>query len=448
MEKVDVVVVGAGLAGLVAARRLEATGPSVLVLEARDRVGGRTLSCPIGDGEQVEMGGQWVGPTQGRVLALAAELGLELFPTRTEGDNLIERDGRLDRYTGTIPRLPLPVLADLAIARLRLNRLARKVDPAAPWSAKRAAELDQESFGEWVRRKTHTGLTRELIELSAKTVWGAELDDLSLLWALAYIRAGGSFDKLLDVEGGAQESRIVGGSQQLCTRIAADLGDRVRLSSPVHAVEWRSDGVTVKAGADSILASRAILALPPPLVGRLAIDPALPAPHATLHQELQGGHLIKLAAVYEEPFWRRDGLSGEALSLSGPVTITFDNSPPAGTPGVLVGFVGAADAPAFARLDRSERQKQALEGFARLFSARALVAERFLEADWHADPWSLGGPVSNLAPGVLSGSGRALAEPVGPIHFAGTERASIWRGYLDGAVRSGENAAAAILSSI
>ncbi|CAN5198011.1 flavin monoamine oxidase family protein [soil metagenome] len=448
MESVDAVVIGAGLSGLVAARRLHERGARVVVLEARDRVGGRTLSREIGNGEQVEMGGQWVGPGQDRVLALAAELGLELFPTRTEGENLIEVEGKLKRYRGTIPKLSPLVLADLGIGRLRLDRLARKIDPAAPWDAKNAEKLDAMTFGDWTRTKARKDLTRDLIALSAKTVWGAEPDEISMLWALAYMRAGGKFEKLLDVEDGAQESRIVGGSQLLSTRIAEGLGDSVRLSAPVHAIEWRRDAVLAKTGVNTVKAKTAIVTVPPPLLRRIAIDPELPASHRALNDAMKGGHLIKLAAVYEEPFWRGDGLSGEAVSLTGPVTITFDNSPPSGSPGVLVGFVGAADAPGFAKLPATRRRAVAFAGFARLFSDRARNAERFLEADWLADPWSQGGPVSNLGPGILTKHGRALAAPVGPIHFAGTERASIWRGYLDGAVRSGEDAASGALAAL
>lgn len=444
----DVVVVGAGLAGLVAARRLAAAGATVQVLEARERVGGRTVSRDIGNGEQVEMGGQWVGPTQDRVLALAAELGLELFPTHTDGQNLLESEGEPVRYRGTIPKLPLLVLADLAIARFRLSRAARQVDPAAPWEGRSAPELDSATFGEWIAKRTRMGKTRRLLTVGARTVWGAEPDRMSLLWALAYMRAGGSFEKLLDVEGGAQESRIVGGSQLLCTRIAEGLEEGVRLAEPVHGVAWGSDGVTVKCRSGSVRARRAILAVPPALLRGLALDPALPRPHRELNDALEGGHLIKVAAVYGEPFWRQDGLSGEAVSLRGPVTIAFDNSPPSGVPGVLVGFVGGADAPPYARLDPSERRRAALDCFARLFGERALTAQSFLEADWLADPWSRGGPVANLPPGVLARSGKALAEPVGPLHFAGAERASRWRGYLDGAVRSGESAAAAALGGL
>lgn len=447
-QQTDVVVVGAGLAGLVAARRLSEGGAGVLVLEARKRVGGRLVSEPIGPGEQVEMGGQWVGPTQDRVLALAAELGLELFPTRTEGRNLIERDGRLRRYRGTIPRLGPLVLLDLEQTRRRLARLARSVDPRAPWQAPDAERLDSLTLADWLGRTARTRLGRELIALSCRTVWGAEPREMSLLYALAYIRAGGSFDALLDVEGGAQQDRIVGGSQLLASRIAESLADRVVTRAPVEGIAWTADSVDVEAGDLAVSARRAVVTAPPPILAGIAFEPALPDTHARLAARMPGGRLIKLAAVYDEPFWRDEGLSGEAVSLTGPVTVMFDNSPPSGAPGALTGFVGGSDAPGYAALPAAERRRVALACFARMFGPRAERAELFLERDWGAEPWSLGGPVSLMGTGTLAELGPALREPVGPLHWAGTERASVWCGYMDGAVRSGEEAAAGVLAGL
>lgn len=446
--EVDLVVVGAGAAGLVAAREARRAGADVIVLEARERVGGRMVSEPIGGGEQVEMGGQWVGPTQERVLALASELGLETFPTHTDGANLLELDGRLRRYAGTIPRLNPLVLADVEVARRRLERAARAVDPGSPWSAPNAERLDSQSLASWLRRNARTRTARRLIAIAGRTVWGAEPADLSLLYALAYTRAGGGFDRLLDVEGGAQQDRIVGGSQLLATRIADELGERVVTGAPVRRIGWGAEGIRCAAGGLEVRARRAILAVAPPLTARIDFEPVLPPLRAQLAQRMAPGWLIKLAAVYPEPFWRHDGLSGEAVSTGGPATLTFDNSPPGGTPGVLVGFVGGADAAPFARLEASERRREALGGFARLFGERARRAERFLERDWAADPWSGGGPVANLGPGAVTTVAAALREPLGPIGWAGAETASAWCGYIDGAVRSGERAAAEALAAL
>jgi monoamine oxidase len=291
-------------------------------------------------------------------------------------------------------------------------------------------------------------MAHQLIALSCKTVWGAEPEELSLLWALAYMAAGGGFEKLLDVEGGAQQDRIVGGSALIAEHMAADLGDRIRLSTPVSEVRWRETGVELACGGEPVRARKAVIAVPPALVREVAFAPALPEPHAALAAAWRGGSLTKLTAIYEEPFWRTHELSGEGVGTTSAVRITFDNTPPEDTPGALVGFVGGSDVPGYAALPDEGRREAALGGFARLFGSKALDANRLIERDWRAAEWARGGPVSNLGPGILARHGRALREPAGPLHFAATEYAMRWCGYMDGAVRSGESAASAVLASL
>jgi monoamine oxidase len=440
-RETDVVVVGAGFAGLAAARALVAAGSDAIVLEARDRVGGRVVNADIGDGKVVEMGGQWVGPTQDRIAALAADLGVETFPTHSEGDNLLRVDGKLRRYSGTIPRLNPLALLDIQLAIRRLDRLSARIDLDEPWRTPGAAELDATSVAAWIERTMRSGTARRLMRVAGRTIWGAEPEELSLLHFAFYLRSGGGFEMLTDVEGGAQQDRYVGGSQLVAIRAAEALGDRVVLSAPVRRIEHGPGGVTVTADGHSVRARRAIVAIPPPLVGRIEFAPDLPPARRQLGQRMPEGWLVKCVALYGEPFWRRDGFSGEALNEAGPVTMTFDNTPPDGSPGALVGFVGGADAREFATLGTSERRAAVLGSFESLFGPKARAAERYLEQDWAAEEWSGGGPVANFATGGWTASGPALRQPVGPIHWAGTETASRWNGYIDGAVSSGERAA-------
>jgi monoamine oxidase len=441
----DVVVVGAGFAGLAAGRAVVAAGSEAIVLEARDRVGGRVVNEDIGDGKVVEMGGQWVGPTQDRIAALAADLGVETFPTHSDGDNLLRVDGRLRRYSGTIPRLSPFALLDVHLATRRLARLSARVDPEAPWDTPGAERLDATSVADWTRRTMRSDTARRLMRVAGRTIWGAEPEELSLLHFAFYLRSAGGFEMLTDVEGGAQQDRFEGGSQLVAIRAAEELGDRVVLGAPVRRIEHGADGVVVTAGEHTVRARRAIIAVPPPLVDRIEFAPALPAARRQLGQRMPEGWLVKCVAIYDEPFWRGDGLSGEALNEAGPVTMTFDSTPPDGSPGALVGFVGGADARKFARLGTSERRAAVLGSFESLFGPRARVAERYIERDWAAEEWSGGGPVANFATGGWTASGTALREPVGPIHWAGTETATRWAGYIDGAVSSGERAAAEAL---
>ena len=443
----DVVVVGAGLAGLTAARRLREAGRSVLVAEARDRVGGRLLNAAIGGGEVVEIGGQWVGPGQDRALALIDELGAETFPTWDEGKSLLELEGRRRRYSGTIPRVGPLALLDIALARRRLEKLAAGIDPERPWSSPDAGAHDGRTLQHWLESTMLTQTARAMLRIAGRTVWGAEPEEMSLLHALFYMRGAGGLDPLIDVEGGAQEMRVVGGSQLLAELLAEGLGDALLLGSPVRAIAAEEDRVRVEA-ASTVAARRAIVTVPLHLRGRIALSPEPPEEHALLCRSVRFGSLTKCVAVYPTPFWRERGLSGEALSDLGPATLTFDNSPPSASPGVLLGFVGGSDARRHARLGAADRRTAVLAGFTRLFGERAAEPEDYREQDWAGEPWSEGGPTFLMPPGVWTAAGEAIRRPHGPIHWAGTETANRWAGFIDGAIRSGERAAAEALAAL
>ena len=439
--------VGAGLAGLMAARELVAARRNVLVIEARDRVGGRTVNASIGAGKVIEMGGQWVGPTQDRLLALAGELGIETFPTYHEGRNLLELRGKLRRYKGTIPRLAPHVLLDIGRARRRLRRAARRVPADAPWNAPKAADLDSQTLASWVRKAARTKKARSLLEIATGTVMGTGTAELSALWMLCYVSSAGSFDALIDVEGGAQQDRFVGGSQLLSQRLAAELGDDVVLSAPVRRIAQDGGGVGVEADGVRSRAQRVVVAVPPPLAARIAFAPSLGGRRDQLTQRMAHGALTKCAAVYPEPFWRERGLTGQAVSDRGPVTATFDNSPPDGAPGVLLGFIAGAEAIRHARRSEADRRRMVLECFGRLFGSEAGQPGIYIETAWAEEEWSRGGPVCSFAPGALAHYGEALRRPAGRIHWAGAETATVWCGYMEGAVRSGARAAEEVLDA-
>jgi monoamine oxidase len=442
-----VIVVGAGLAGLMAARQLVAAGRDVLVVEARDRVGGRTANASIGAGKVTEMGGQWVGPTQDRVLALAQELGVETFPTYHEGRNLLELGGRLRRYKGTVPRLAPHVLLDIGRVRRKLRRAASRVPADAPWTAPKADQLDSQTLASWIRKAARTKKARNLLEIATGTVTGAGTAQLSTLWMLSCVSSAGSFDAMIDVEGGAQQDRFVGGSQRISQKLAEELGEAVVLSAPVRRIAQDGGGLDVEADGFQARAHRVIVAVPPPLASRISFAPSLGGRRDQLTQRMAHGALTKCAAVYPEPFWREQGLSGQAVSDGGAVTTTFDNSPPDGAPGVLVGFIAGAEAIRHARRSEADRRRVVLDCFERLFGEQAAKPGIYLETAWAEEEWSRGGPVCAFAPGALVPYGEALRQPAGRVHWAGAETATVWCGYMDGAVRSGERAAEEVLDA-
>lgn len=439
----DVIVIGAGLAGLTAARELERAGHAVVVLEARDRVGGRLRAGLLADGTPLELGGQWAGPTQRKVLALAEELGVATFPTHTAGDNLVEHRGRLVRYRGTFPRLNAAALADVVQAQLRLDRLARRVPPETPWTAPRAAALDGQSAATWLRRNTVTRSARELLALSIAAVWACEPEDVSMLHVLFYIRSAGSFDALVGTEGQAQDRRFAGGSVLLAERLAAQVAD-VRLGVPVARIAQDADGVEV----DGLRARHAVVALAPALAGRLRYDPPLPADRDQLTQRTPNGSVIKAMCAYPAPFWRAAGLSGQAASTDGAVRVVFDNSPPDGSRGVLLGFFEGRQAREWSPRTPEERRAILTATFVRLFGAQAADPDEYLECDWSAEEHTRGCYGAHLPPGAWTAFGPALRRPAGRVHWAGTETATIWSGYMDGAIGSGQRAAGEVAARL
>jgi monoamine oxidase len=442
----DVVVIGAGLAGLAAARTLAADGSSVVVLEARDRVGGRVLNHELGDGKVVEVGGQWTGPTQDRLAALASELGVETFPTHAAGENVFDYRGRLRRYQGAIPRLNPLVLVDVEQAQRRLNRMAKRVPLDAPWKAPHAQRLDGQTVAGWMRRNLATDAGRMLLELGIEAVWAAQPEDLSLLHVLFYIHSAGSLEMLFDTDGGAQRDRFVGGSQLIALRMAEELGDRVVLGAPARRVEHGADGVTVHCDVALARARRAIVAIAPTLAGRLDYSPPLSGFRDQLTQRMPMGTVVKCMAVYDEPFWRREGLSGQGTSDTGPVKVTSDNSPPDGTPGVLLGFLEGRHARELGRAATEERRAAVLDSFARLFGPRAAKPDGYIEKLWAEEEFTRGCYGCHMPSGAWTGYGPALRPAIGPLHWAGAEYATVWNGYMDGAVRSGEASAREVLA--
>ena len=457
--KADVVVVGAGLAGLTTARRLVQHGVrSVLVLEARDRVGGRTRTIHK-HGTFVDIGGQWVktkpssyGPAQDRIVALAKEVGVKTFPTYYPGsaEDVGYQHGVRTTYmwqpTEELP--PGPGLVDVAPAIVQLDNMAKAVGSVAPWKAPNAAQYDGQTLETWGQANLHTDDGRKLLALGAEAILACEPRDVSLLYVLFYIASAGTLENLFSTPAGYQESRFVGGSQQVSIKVAKALGKRLILRSPVTRISQHKGNVTVHSARAVVTAKRAVVAIAPALQSAIRFDPPLPELRAQLAQRFPMGSVIKVHAIYDRPFWRDDGLTGFTVSDTGPCRVSFDNTPPSGKPGMLVSFIEGDDARRLSSRPLAERRAGVLGSFARYFGPKAKNAIDYVELDWMREPWSRGCYVGIMPPGVMLNYGAQLRPPIGRVHWAGTETATQAAGYMDGAVRSGEHAAHEVLARL
>jgi monoamine oxidase len=441
------VIVGAGLAGLTAARELERAGAAVLVIEAQDRVGGRTMAGLVA-GTTVEMGGQWIGPGQRRISALARDLGVETFPTHLPGRTVFYEGGRRSEYEedGEIPFADPAALREVEDAFGALGELARGVPADAPWRAKNAAELDGQTLETWKLGHAQSSGAGFYFDLAVESLYACEPRDVSLLGVLADIASSGSFEGLFEIEASAEEYRFVGGAQEISVRLAEGLEGRVILGSPVQRIVQGEGAVLVESDRVSVRAEAVIITVPPALRGRIDYVPALGPMHDGLSQRMPMGAVIKCHAVYETPFWHEAGLNGRTESDEGPCRITCDNSFPAEDAGVLTGFILGSDAREWGRREKGDRESAVLECFARYFGEEALDPLGYAETDWGAELYSRGGYAGVPTPGMLLDHGPALQESVGRIYWAGAETSPEWSGYMEGAVESGERAAREALS--
>ncbi|GAB3857378.1 FAD-dependent oxidoreductase [Nocardioides maradonensis] len=442
----EVAIIGAGISGLTTAHRLTQRGHEVVVLEASDRVGGRTINLDVGGGVITEGGGQWIGPLHTRLLSLIDELGLTTFKTFTDGRTIYLRHGNRRTYEGTIPPMSPRALADFAQAQLRLGWMARSVPAAAPWAARRAERWDAITLGSWLDRNVRTAEARKVFLLGFALIFAESAHQISLLKALHQITTSGGIDFMMNVADGAQDMRVVGGTAKIAHTLADRLGDRVVLDTPVDSIDQDGDVVTVRTAHDTIHCQRVIVAMTPADAQRIAFRPELPMRRAQLQRLWRNGRERKVFAVYDRPFWREEGLNGSALTDLPVAHFVADNSPPDGSVGILVSFVGIAEngpGPTWSRsvIDDAEARQQAfVSDLVTLFGPRARDIDRYVEQSWVDEPW-IAGVAGIRAPGVITTCTDAGVTPVGRIHWAGAESSVEFESYLEGAVRAAERAA-------
>lgn len=443
----DVIIIGAGYAGLSAARILRQSKKSVLLLEARDRVGGRILTQPLGDGNYVDLGGQWIGPGQDRMYDLARDYKIGIFPSYDKGKSTLYFNNKVRHYKGIIPPLPLFALLSLDGAIKKITRLSRSIDLARPWKSPMAAQYDAMSLDQWMRSRMKNDKARQMFTIAAEAIFATDAANLSFLHALYYIKSNKDFDYLMNIRKGAQQDRIAGGAQSICQAMAGEMGDTLQLNREVKQISQGEDGVEVRGNGFNFSGNKIIIAVPPPVAAGLQFARPLPNDRAALLRESFMGSVIKCYGIYNKPFWRDKQLNGLCASPGDIVSVTFDNSPADGNKGILMGFVLANQAKKLLALTEKERKELVLECFGRFLGSEAMHPEIYLEKSFTDEPWTMGCYAGMMPVGAITKHAADLAATVGHIHWAGTETSMLFNGYMEGAVRSGERAAAEILGS-
>lgn len=445
----DCIIVGGGFSGLVAGQILHNEQKSFLLLEARDRLGGRTHTRHFDDGKYVDIGGQWIGPTQDRMYELAREQGIEWYETYNEGKNILDLNQVIKTYTGLIPKMDIPSLINIDFVLKKLDRLAKKVELRNPWSTPHAAAWDSMSLEAFVQKHCYTKNCYKVVRAGLETVYACELNEVSLLHALFYIRSGTNLNVLLSIKDGAQQHRIKGGMQPFAEKLAEKFQSSIRLNSPVKRIVQSGNVVSVSGDGFAYQARNVIVAVPPVLIREIEFSPSLPLKKQQLLQKLSMGIVGKVFGVYEKPFWRNTGFSGQVVAdENAPFQTLFDSSPADSSYGVLLAFCIANRAREFFSQNEQTRKKIALEYFERYFGKEASQPIYYTDHCWADEAWSKGCYAGLYSTGAWTNFQNELAKPTGSIFWAGTETSEVWYGYIEGAVRAGERAAQEVLNSL
>lgn len=448
MVEAEYCVVGAGFAGLTAALRLKQAGHSVALVEARDRIGGRTFTQVRDDGSWIDHGGAWVAPTQQRIHALMTEFGVPTYNQYADGDAMMVFDGKQHLYRGTIDWTTGSWAAlKLGAAFLELGQMSKSIPIEAPWEAENADEWDRISLAEWLDNNVASKPAQDLLVTAIAGPFSSAPSEVSMLFVLYQMASGSGPSFTVGVKDAAHDARPVGGMGAIHRRIAAELGDTIHLAHPVRRIAQHAEGVTLDSDGSTVRARRAIVAVPIAIASQIDYEPMLPADRSFLHQRMPSGSVMKIAVVYDEPFWRAGGLSGQSVAPGTAAPVTLDACTDTGRPGILAVIVEGPIARHLGQLDEGARRNAVVDALVERFGAKARAPVDYIEQVWSTQRYSGGGMFSHAPTGVLTQFGHALRAPCGRIHWAGTESSAVMCGWIDGAIRSGERAASEVMAA-
>lgn len=446
----DVIVIGAGYTGLAAAHYLSKKKFNVTLLEANQRVGGRTLESIVSENFRLELGGQYIAPNQERVTKLAKELGLETYQAWNQGDNFLSINGQLGRFQSSPAKcltevigLPKSVQLEVEAVLNKLSVMFPEVPSDSPWKSTMAEDWDSITFHSWLSSHLQSNPAKDFFRFMTNQAFSTEPTQISLLQMLWFLKTSHGLPSW--AIGGGQANRIEGGTQLLADRLASRLDDKISFYEKVIKIHQDVEKVIVQTENRTFQALFVIVCLPPQLINSIQYNPPLPSDLFRAFGALQTGNSMKVQAVYEKPFWRKHGWSGNGIDFEGPQTFTYDNSGPEGIPGVLLGFLSARRATEWNQKTKEERQMAVLKSWAKVFGPDALNPLEYIEMDWMSDAFSRGGHGCHFPPGVWSELGPALGIEHMPnfkrIFWAASDLAKDWNGYLEGALFAGEQVA-------
>ncbi|WNF38226.1 FAD-dependent oxidoreductase [Bacillaceae bacterium IKA-2] len=443
IDEVDVVIIGAGLAGLATAFELKKNHLSFVVLEARDRPGGRIESIVTDENVCIDMGAQWIGKNHYRVKKLLSQFRLDTVSTYRKGKQIYAYNEKIT-YQKRPPISALSLL-DVHLFTRRLNKISSFIKPSSPWENTFTKQFDEITMEQFLQSNMHTRAGKNYYRLFIEELLCTKLYEVSALDFLWLISSAGSIQNIR----ASEELSIKGGAGRLVERIAATISEKIHFESPVSTIRSEAENrVYVYSKNQCWKAKKVIVAVPPNLQSRITFEPPLPATRAQLIERAPLPAVMKINLIYEKPFWRDLGLSGITYSDKGQIKMTIDSSPKDGEVGILTIISSGDSTRELANHSPEKRKIIVLTALTRLFGPSANKPSQYFEKNWAEEEWTRGGYGVHFAPGVITSLGKTLVKSIGPIHWAGSETASLWRLYMEGAVQSGQRAAQEVILTL